>query len=100
MRWLRGVVDACLRDGATPNHHTITIENVCRRGEGVTREQVAANLRITRYCRLVYGFPAGRGRQLRHSDINPKTRPYCPGDDIDLRSLIIASGGDPTDTEV
>ncbi len=67
------------------DYYTISIEHVCASGGELTAEQLAASIELHRYIiaevRRLYGvtIPVSREYIIGHCEINPVTKPNCPG---------------------
>lgn len=93
---LNEAIDACIRNGWNFNGWCITIEYVGTPDVPPTDAQYESGIAIAKYARGMYpNISPNRGGQLRHADINPVTRSYCPGPKFDLSRIIRALGGDP-----
>lgn len=94
--WLAGAIGKCERGLANLNDYTITVEHAGRPGQAFTEEQVAASIALSRYWLDRYPtIRRNRGGMIRHADIAPVERSYCPGETFPLRRIIEACGGDP-----
>lgn len=86
--WMAG------RDNA--NYYTISFENVGKPGTKFTPEQIDANIELAKY--YLWNYPTiqnNRGGHTRHADYDSIERPYCPGNDFPMGTIILACGGDP-----
>ena len=77
---------AAVRNRCTnANYYTISIEHVCVSGGELTAEQLAASIELHRYIiaevNRLYGvtIPVSREYIVGHCEINPVTKPNCPG---------------------
>jgi len=79
------------------NDYTISIENEGFyeiMGGALTDMQLKANIELTQYIReqvkSIYGIdiPIDRDHLIGHCEINPKEKPYCPGDRFQWDKLI------------
>ncbi len=79
------------------NNYTISIENegfYGITGGALTNMQLKANIELTQYIReqvkSIYGIdiPIDRDHLIGHCEINPKEKPYCPGDRFQWDELI------------
>ena len=96
--WLVQALDQCDPFGPmNPNDFTLNIEHVGKPNLDFTEAQYASTIALSAYWRDRYGLRMDRGHLLRHADINPTSRGYCPGPLFDLTRVIRALGGDPGD---
>ena len=86
---------AAVRDRrVNANLYTISIEHVCVSGGTLTTEQLAASIDLHRYIitevKRLYGvtIPATREYIVGHSEINPKTKPDCPGERFPFDAIL------------
>lgn len=94
------IVNELATVGGNFNDFTLNIEHVGKPGgTPPTEAQYRSSIAISRYWLDRYLIKPGRGRQLRHADVNSRDRAYCPGPDFDLARVIRACGGDPTTYE-
>lgn len=77
------------------NDFTLTIEHVGTPNDPPTDAQYKSSIALSAYWKDRYGIKPGRGRMLRHSDINSVDRSHCPGPQFDLARVITALGGNP-----
>ncbi len=76
------------------NYYTISIEHVCVSGGALTPEQLTASIELHRYIitevKRLYGvtIPATREYIVGHSEINPKTKPDCPGERFPFDAIL------------
>jgi N-acetylmuramoyl-L-alanine amidase len=77
------------------NDFTLSIEHVGTPNEPPTEAQYRSCIAQSAYWRDRFGIKPGRGRMLRHSDINSVDRSHCPGRQFDLARVITALGGNP-----
>lgn len=77
------------------NDFTLSIEHVGLPNEPPTEAQYRSCIALSAYWRDRYGIKPGRGRMMRHSDINSVDRSQCPGRQFDLARVITALGGNP-----
>lgn len=94
---LNEAIDASMRNGWNFNGWCISIEYVGTPSNPPTNSQYEAGIALTKYFLATYpSLSPHRNGQLRHADINPVTRSYCPGPNFDLARIIRAVGGDPS----
>lgn len=94
---LMDAVKNCDNLGYNLNDYCISIEYVGKPDVDFTEAQVQSGIRIGQYCLATYPtMSPHRYGQLRHSDIDNRDRPYCPGPKFPLERIIRALGGDPT----
>ena len=86
---------AAVRNRCTnANYYTISIEHVCVSGGELTAEQLAASIELHRYIiaevRRLYGvtIPVSREYIIGHCEINPVTKPNCPGKDFPYNKIL------------
>ena len=86
---------AAVRDRCTnANYYTVSIEHVCVSGGALTPEQLAASIELHRYIiaevKRLYGvtIPATREYIVGHCEINPVTKPNCPGAQFPYDSIL------------
>ena len=76
------------------NLYTISIEHVCVSGGTLTTEQLAASIDLHRYIigevKRLYGvaIPVDRAHIVGHCEINPVTKPNCPGKDFPYNRIL------------
>ena len=76
------------------NYYTISIEHVCVSGGELTAEQLAASIELHRYIiaevRRLYGvtIPVSREYIIGHCEINPVTKPNCPGAQVPYDAIL------------
>lgn len=76
------------------NLYTISIEHVCVSGGTLTTEQLAASVELHRYIigevKRLYGviIPVDRAHIVGHCEINPVTKPNCPGKDFPYNRIL------------
>lgn len=76
------------------NLYTISIEHVCVSGGTLTAAQLAASIELHRYIiaevKRLYGvtIPADRQHVVGHCEINPVTKPNCPGKNFPYQSIL------------
>lgn len=86
---------AAVRDRrVNANLYTISIEHVCVSGGTLTAEQLAASVELHRYIigevKRLYGvvIPVDRAHIVGHCEINPVTKPNCPGKDFPYNKIL------------
>jgi N-acetyl-anhydromuramyl-L-alanine amidase AmpD len=96
--WLTHAMAACDRGENNLNEFFITYEFISTPDIPPTDPQYETAILLSRYfCHpTVYGISRHRGHHIRHADINSVSRWYDPGRLFDLRRIILAIGGDPT----
>lgn len=93
---LNNAIDGCISRGWNLNGYCVSIEYVGTPDNPPTDAQYASGVAIGKYLLSTYPtMSPHRYGQLRHADINPVSRPYCPGPHFDLARIITALGGDP-----
>jgi hypothetical protein len=93
---LNTAIDQCIQRGWNLNGFCCSIEYVGTPEQPPTNAQYDAGIAIGKYLLATYpSMSPHRFGQLRHADINPVSRPYCPGPEFDLGRIITALGGDP-----
>ena len=76
------------------NLYTISIEHVCVSGGALTAGQLAASIDLHRYIigevKRLYGvaIPVDRAHIVGHCEINPVTKPNCPGKDFPYNKIL------------
>ena len=89
--------------GVNPNQYCISIEceGVWSETKGaLTDKQLAAAAELTRYIvaevKRIYkvDIPIDREHMIGHCEINPVTRPHCPGEAFPYDALIAAAKGE------
>lgn len=76
------------------NLYTISIEHVCVSGGTLTAAQLAASIELHRYIiaeiKRIYGvtIPVDRQHVVGHCEINPVTKPDCPGRDFPFDEIL------------
>lgn len=94
---LNDAIERCLTKGWNLNGDCVTIEYVGTPDDPPTEQQYLSGIAIGKYLLGTYPtMSPHRYGQLRHADINPASRSYCPGPRFDLTRIINALGGDPT----
>lgn len=94
---LSDAINQCETKGYNLNDFCVTIEYVGKPDVKFTEAQYLSGIQIAKY--VIGTYPAvspHRYGQLRHSDIDKRDRPYCPGPNFDLSRIITAIGGNPT----
>ena len=107
--WTQGVVKnpthpyVKAHSGVNPNQYCISIEceGVWSETKGaLTDKQLAAAAELTRYIvaevKRIYkvDIPIDREHMIGHCEINPVTRPHCPGEAFPYDALIAAARGE------
>lgn len=93
---LNHAIDECMNNDWNLNGHCISIEYVGTPATPPSDAQYDAGIAIARYCLALYPtMSPHRYGQLRHADIDPVNRKYCPGNKFQLERIITAIGGDP-----
>ena len=107
--WTQGVVKnpthpyVKAHSGVNPNQYCISIEceGVWSETNGaLTDKQLAAAAELTRYIvaevKRIYkvDIPIDREHMIGHCEINPVTRPHCPGEAFPYDALIAAAKGE------
>jgi hypothetical protein len=97
--WLGDAITKTRAAGGPMNldDFTLGIAAVGAPAESPTEAQYRSLIALSAYWRDRFGIAPGRGRMLRHSDINSVDRVHCPGAAFDLNRVILALGGDPGD---
>ena len=97
--WTQGVVKnpthpyVKAHGGVNPNLYCVSIEceGVWSETKGaLTDKQLAAAAELTRYIDI----PIDREHMIGHCEINPVTRPHCPGEAFPYDALIAAAKGE------
>ena len=76
------------------NLYTVSIEHVCVSGGALTQAQLAASVALHRYIigevKRLYGvtIPVTRAYIVGHCEINPVTKPNCPGRDFPYQKIL------------
>lgn len=74
--------------GTNPNRYTISIEHAGKSGERAPATQIAATVKLLRWLADQFTIVWTVGRTLiRHADINPLDKPFCPGAGFDLAHI-------------
>lgn len=93
---LNDAIEQVYTRGWNLNGFSISIEYVGTPDNPPTEKQYLAGIALTKYFLATYpSLSPHRFGQLRHADINPASRPYCPGPKFNLTRIIEAVGGDP-----
>jgi N-acetyl-anhydromuramyl-L-alanine amidase AmpD len=93
---LNDAISQSLNKGWNLNGFCVSIEYIGTPSNPPTDAQYASGVAIGKYLLSTYPtMSPHRFGQLRHADINPVSRQYCPGPDFDLARIITALGGDP-----
>ena len=107
--WTQGVVNqpthpyVKAHSGVNPNLYCVSIECEGRWSEtkgALTDKQLAAAAELTRYIvaevKRIYkvDIPIDREYMIGHCEINPVTRPHCPGEAFPYDALIAAAKGE------
>ena len=86
---------AAVRDRrVNANLYTISIEHVCVSGGALTAAQLVASIELHRYIiaevKRIYGvtIPVDRAHIVGHCEINPVTKPNCPGKDFPYNKIL------------
>ncbi len=81
----RATLEAVRNRRVNANLYTVSIEHVCVSGGALTKEQLAASIALHKHiiaeAQRLYGvaIPADRQHIVGHCEINPVTKPNCPG---------------------
>lgn len=96
--WFTEAVQSCERGEHNLNDFFITYEFISTPDIPPTDRQYETAIQLSRYfCHpAVYGISPHRGHHMRHADVNSVSKWFDPGAQFDLRRIILAIGGDPT----
>lgn len=81
----RSKLDLVRNRRANANFYTVSIEHVCVSGGALTAQQLAASIALHTHIivevKRLYGvtIPVDRAHIVGHCEINPVTKPNCPG---------------------
>lgn len=84
---------------ANPNWYTVSVEHEGRfeeAGGKITIQQMKATIMLHRYIiayvldKFSFEIKPSRDTIVRHSDINPIGKPYCPGEQFPIKDIISA----------
>ena len=83
-----------------PNLYTISIEHAGFYDRKFPLETLLASVRLIKYLCIVYQIPYSGAYIIRHSQLAPITRPYCPGPHypLDLIIELLNAAGAPLTT--